>query len=55
MPVPDIEGGGGGAKTLWVSNKFSCIIYTVMVLGSLVEAWGVLGCFDGPHDGYANS
>ena len=24
-----------------------------MVWGSLLEAWGVLGCFDGPHDGYA--
>ena len=30
-------------------------VYTAMVLGGLVEVWAVLGCFNGPHDGYANS
>ena len=30
-------------------------VYTVMMWGSLVEVWGGLGCFNGPHDGYANS
>ena len=37
-------------------------VYTVMVWGGFVEVWGVLwwfgvfwGCFNGRHDGYANS
>ena len=30
-------------------------VYTVMVWGGLVEVWYGLGCFNGPHDDYANS
>ena len=42
MPVPDLErGGGGGGRRRHECQFFSCIIYTVMVWGSLLEAWGV--------------
>ena len=41
-----------------VLKKNRALYDTVMVLGGLVQVWvfwGGLGCFNGPHDGYANS
>ena len=40
MPVPDSDGRGGGRRGR-ECPFFSCIIYTVMFLGSIVEVWGV--------------
>ena len=66
MPVLDPGGPGGTCppppppeEAVSVLHKFVHYmilrVYTAMVLGGLVEVWAVLGCFNGPHDGYANS
>ena len=42
-------------SVLKIAHYMILRVYTVMVCGGLVEVWGGLGCFNGPHDGYANS
>ena len=65
MPVLDPGGPGGMCpppppeEAVSVLNKFVhymiLLVYTAMVWGGLVEVCAVLGCFNGPHNGYANS
>ena len=65
MPVSDPGVGGWGhmppppEEAVSVLKQFGHYMilreYMKMVWGGLVEVWGVLGCFNGPHDGYANS
>ena len=61
MAVPDPGGPGVHVpptpheEDVSVLKTFcSRIIFTVMVWWSSRVVWGVLWCFNGPHDGYAN-
>ena len=67
MPVPDPGGWRLGGSMCpppeeavsvlkkKITHYMKLQVYTVMVWDGLVEVWCVLGCFNGPHDGYANS
>ena len=59
------EGGGAGGhvppppseETVSILKKIAHYMYgngLVEVRGVLGVFWGGLGCFNGPHDGYAN-
>ena len=53
MPVQDPGGPGGKLppqEAVSVLKKFAHFMYG----NGLVEVWGGLLCFNGPHDGYAN-
>ena len=60
MPVADRGGGGGGLGDTFSPPpqrgrecpKNNFVRYTYG--NGLVEVQGGLGCFNGPHDGYAN-
>ena len=46
--MPDPRGGGGGLGDMCPPHEEDASV------GCFVVAWGVLGSFKGPHDGYAN-
>ena len=62
MPVLDPGGGGGGGgrggtchpPEEAVSVLFFAHYMSIMVWWRFGVFWGGLGCFNGPHDGYAN-
>ena len=66
MSVPDPGGGGGaGGKpppheaVSFLKKKKIHALYDIASIGVVWWRsgvfWGRLGCFNGPHDGYANS
>ena len=56
-------GGGGGSPPRWKNHKFKNIFRALYDIASIYgnglwwfgRCLGGLGCFNGPHDGYANS
>ena len=55
VPDPGVGGGGGLGGTCSTEGAVSVLNFFCALYGDgLVEVWGGLGCFNGPHDGYAN-
>ena len=56
MPVPEPGVGGLGARaTPLPSEKAVSVLFShYMSIIMTIMVWGGLGCFNGPHDGYAN-
>ena len=56
MPVPEPGVGGLGARaTPLHSEKAVSVLFShYMSIIMKIMVWGGLGCFNGPHDGYAN-